>query len=359
MTERSVLISGAGIAGSTLAYWMAYHGWRVTVVELAAGLRSSGNPVDVRNKAVEVASKMGITEALRSAATHATGMRVVDASGRSVARLPMDSGTEIARGDLAAILTEAARPHATFLMGDTITALDQDPGGVNVTFAQAPSARFDLVVGADGLHSRVRRLAFGPERNYVHHLGLYVATVSLGAPSWNPTDVLLYNTPGRLLSVHPGRGEALAAFIFRHPETPIKDQAKFVVSAYEGAGWRTQELLTRLSETDFYFDAVSRVALPSWTQGRVTLAGDAASCVSLFGDGSSLAMAGAHTLAASLALESDMAAALHRYEARHRALTDPKQRHITRTTGLLVPRTRPGLTARNAAARVWSSARAA
>ncbi|MEU8820192.1 FAD-dependent monooxygenase [Actinoplanes sp. NPDC048796] len=355
MTERRVLISGAGIAGSTLAYWMARTGWRVTVVEKAAALRSSGNPVDVRHQAVDVASAMGITAALRAAATHATGMRVLDASGRSVARLPMDSGTEIPRGDLASLLFEAAAADATILMDDTVTELTQDAGGVDVTFAHARPARFDLVVGADGLHSTVRRLAFGPERDFVQHLGLYVATVSLGAPSWNPTEVLLYNTPGRLLSVHPGRGDALAAFIFRHPWTPDPGPRDLVTSAYENAGWRTRELLTHLTTTDLYFDAVSRVSLPSWTRGRVTLLGDAASCVSLFGDGSSLAMAGAYTLAAALTDEADVATALRRYETRHRTLTDPKQRHIGRTTGLLVPRTRPGLTARNAAARVWSA----
>src|SRR5689334_10633040 len=128
MTTPTVLISGAGIAGSTLAYWMAREGWRVTVVERAAGLRSSGNPVDVRNRAVDVATRMGIMGALRDRATHATGMRVVDAAEHSIARLPMDAGTEIPRGDLAAVLFDAARDGAELLMDDTITALAQDAG---------------------------------------------------------------------------------------------------------------------------------------------------------------------------------------------------------------------------------------
>ncbi|MEV4347251.1 FAD-dependent monooxygenase [Actinoplanes sp. NPDC049596] len=365
MTERTVLISGAGIAGATLAYWMARHGWRPTVVELAASPRSSGNPVDVRNEAVAVASKMGVMPALKAVATHATGMRVIDSAGRSVARLPVGDGTEIPRGDLAVTLLDAARDDAEFLMNDTITALDQDAYGVEVTFARAEPARFDLVVGADGLHSTVRRLAFGPEGDFVHHLGLYVATVTLGGPSWSPDEVLLHNTPGRLLAVHPGRGTGLAAFIFRHPEVPGLDhrdtarQRHIVTAAYESAGWRIPELLHRLSETDFYFDAVSRVTVPTWSRGRIALTGDAASCVSLFGDGSSLAMAGAYALATSLADSADLASGLRRYEAHHRKLTDPKQRHAARAAGLLVPRTRPGLTARNAAARMWSSTRAA
>jgi 2-polyprenyl-6-methoxyphenol hydroxylase-like FAD-dependent oxidoreductase len=355
MTQRTVLISGAGIAGATLAYWLARHGWEPTIVERAAEPRSSGNPVDVRAQAVDVAARMGILEAVRAAATQAAAMRVIDAQGRTLARLPMGAGIEIPRGDLARILLDAVGDDASFLMDDTVTSLSQDASGVDVTFENASPRRFDLVVGADGLHSAVRRLAFGPA--FVHHLGLYVATVPLGPAS--SSDVLLFNTPGRLVSVHPGRGTALAAFIFRHAEVPGLDHRdteshrRIVTEAYAGAGWRTPELLRQLAGTDFYFDGVSKVTLPSWSRGRVTLVGDAASCVSLFGDGSTLAMAGAHTLASALAADpADHAAALRRYEATHRALADPRQRHVGRASGLLIPRTRGGLAARNAVARM-------
>jgi 2-polyprenyl-6-methoxyphenol hydroxylase-like FAD-dependent oxidoreductase len=213
------------------------------------------------------------------------------------------------------------------------------------------------VVGADGLHSAVRRLAFGPERDFVRHLGLFVATLPLGAPAEAPSDVLLFNAPGRLASIHPSRGEAIAAFIFRGPARPgldnrdIEQHKQIVLEAYAGLGWRVPELLDRVrAADDLYFDAVSTVCLPSWSHGGVTLAGDAASCVSLFGDGSTLAMAGAHTLAEALAAEPDQTRALERYEVRHRRLVEPKQRHIGRAAGMLVPKTRLGIAVRNLAA---------
>ena len=217
----TVLISGGGIAGPTLAYWLARHGFRPTVVERSAGLRSSGNPVDVRGEAMPVAAAMGVVPELRAAATRASAMSLIDASGRRVARIRMRNaggrGTEVEvpRADLAAILHRAAADGTEMLFDDTITTLRQDPHGVDVTFDRTPARRFDLVIGADGLHSTVRRLAFGAERAHVRHLGLFVATLPLGEPADPPSEVLLYNTPGRLVSVHPSRGEALVAFIFR------------------------------------------------------------------------------------------------------------------------------------------------
>ena len=364
-----VLISGAGIAGSTLAYWLARDGLRPTVVERSSGTRSSGNPVDVRGTAVPVAEAMGILPALRQAATATTTINLLAASGRSAARMrtPAARGRrdelEIPRADLASILYQAARPHAEFVFDDTITALHPDDGGgVEVEFERAAPRRFDLVIGADGLHSTVRRLAFGPEREYLHHLGLYVATLPLGRPADHPHEVVLYNTPGRLASIHPARGSAIAAFIFRAPAIPDLDyrdstrHRRIVLAAYAEAGWQVPQLLDALREADdFYFDAVSAVRLPTWTRGRITLLGDAASCVSLLGDGSTLAITGARTLAQALADHpaptSAPANALRAYEHQHRKLIAPKQRNIAIAAAWLVPKTRPGITARNLAAK--------
>jgi 2-polyprenyl-6-methoxyphenol hydroxylase-like FAD-dependent oxidoreductase len=365
MTDRSVLISGAGVAGPTLAYWLARHGFQPTVVERSQGLRSSGNPVDVRGPALPVAEGMGVLPRLRDIATRTTRMSVLNMSGRQVARVRMpaagDREVELPRGDLAAVLYEAARDHAEFLFDDTIVALRQDEGGVDVTFDRAAPRRFDLAVGADGLHSAVRRLAFGPERDFVRHMGVYVATMPLGEPVDHPHDVLMYNVPGRLVSIHPSRDEALVAFIFRGPAIAgfdyrdTEQHRRIVTEAYEGVGWRVPDLLGRLRKTeDLYFDSVSQVRLPSWAQGRIALLGDAASCVSLFGDGSSLAMAGAFTLAGSLAADpADHAAAFRRYETAHRTLVGPRQRRIGLAAGLLIPKTRFGIAARNLAARLW------
>ncbi|WP_034271893.1 FAD-dependent monooxygenase [Actinospica robiniae] len=360
-----VLISGAGIAGSTLAYWLARNGLRPTVVERAQGMRSSGNPVDVRGPAVPVVEAMGLADRLREAATATTSIGLVDADGRPIARMrtPAARGrrseVEVPRSDLAAILYKAASSDAEFLFDDTITSLRPDGDGVEVEFDRAAPRRFDLVVGADGLHSTVRRLAFGAEAAYLHHLGLYVATLALGRPAERGDEVVLFNAPGRLASIHPARGSALAAFIFRGP--PIADfdyrdtarHRQIALEAYAGLGWQVPALLDALRTTDdFYFDAVSAVRVPSWSRGRITLVGDAASCVSLLGDGSSLAIAGARTLADALAGHHDVADALRDYERRHRKLVAPKQRNVRMAAGFLVPKTRLGVGTRNLAARV-------
>ncbi|MFU8852336.1 FAD-dependent monooxygenase [Micromonospora sp. SL1-18] len=368
---RAVLISGGGIAGNTLAWWLARHGFRPTVVELAAGQRSSGAPVDVRGPALPVVEAMGLLEPLRAAATSVTGARLVDAAGAPIARLPMGGPAgrtelETPRADLAAILHRAAADEVEFRYDDTITGLTEDAGGVDVTFARGEPRRFDLVVGADGLHSMVRRLTFGPDARHVRHLGVWVAGLPLGRPADDPHDVLLYNTPGRLTSVHPARGNAMAAFIFwgrmvdGFDHRDLARHKRLVVEACQGdRGWRVPELLDRArAADDLYFDSVSRVHLPCWSRGRIVLVGDAASCVSLFGEGSSLAIAGAHTLAEALA-DGEHGAAFRRYEAVHRLRTEPKRRAARYVAELLVPRTRLGLAARNATARALAGVRPA
>ncbi|MEU8261892.1 FAD-dependent monooxygenase [Micromonospora sp. NPDC048999] len=368
---RTVLISGGGIAGNTLAWWLARNGFRPTVVERAAGQRSSGAPVDVRGPAVPVIEAMGLLERLRAAATSVTGALLLDAAGAPIARLPMVGAAgrtevEIPRADLAAILQQAVADDVELRYDDTITALAEDAGGVDVTFARGEPQRFDLVVGADGLHSTVRRLAFGPEAEHVRHLGMWVAGLPLGGPADDPQHVLLHNTPGRLASVHPARGDAMAAFIFwgamvdGFDHRDLAQHKRIVVEAYQDdRGWRVPELLDRVrAADDLYFDSVSRVRLARWSRGRIGLVGDSASCVSLLGEGSSLAIAGAHTLAEALAGD-EHGAAFRRYEAVHRRRTEPKQRFARYAAGLLVPRTRLGLAARNTAARVFTRVRPA
>jgi 2-polyprenyl-6-methoxyphenol hydroxylase-like FAD-dependent oxidoreductase len=289
-------------------------------------------------------------------------MRLIGADGRPGARVVLPAGrsaagtreVEVPRADLAAILYETARDRAEFVFDDTITALAPDPGGVDVTFARSAPRRFDLVVGADGLHSTVRRLAFGPEERFVRHLGVYVATMPLGEPATPPDEVLMYNTPGRLVSVHPSRDRALVAFIFRAPalagfdHRDAQQHRAMLLGAYgDDRHWRVPELLGRLAGApDLYLDAVSKVVLRSWSKGRVTLLGDAAASVSLFGDGSSMAIAGARTLATALA-ETDPERALRRYETEHRRRTDPRRRTARLAAAMIVPRTRPGLAVRN------------
>ncbi|WP_217698469.1 FAD-dependent monooxygenase [Streptacidiphilus griseoplanus] len=274
---------------------------------------------------------------------------------------------EVTRSDLAAILYETSRQSAEFVFGDTMTAISQDDSGVDVTFEQTAPRRFDLVVGADGLHSTTRQLAFGPESEFIRHMGLYVATMPLDGPADSRRDIVLHNTPGRMASLHPVHGRALAAFIFRHPQIDdfdhrdLDQHRRILAAAYQGAGWRVPELLEKVRTAgDLWLDSVSQARMDSWSTGRVTLLGDAASSVSLFGDGSTLAMAGAHTLGEELAASpADPRAALSRYEARHRTLVDPRQGNVAAAAALMVPATRTGVALRNAATRLWPAAAAA
>ncbi|WP_051388830.1 FAD-dependent oxidoreductase [Arthrobacter sp. 35W] len=359
MADRSVLVSGAGIAGLTAAFWLAKAGWSVTIVERAAGARSSGSPVDVRAGAVAIARQMGIWPRLEDAATGVERLVFVNADGRPQAtirtrqRANHHEEVEVARNDLVGLLLEKARENSHIIRDDSIAALHHDEGGTDVEFQRSPSGRFDLVIGADGLHSGVRRLAFGPEEQFSRPLGMFVGTVRAPVPIEDPRSVLLYNEPGTSLTIHPAGGKPGFAFIFRGQHAfdhRDADQGRRLVeSTYAGGGWLTTFALKEWGASDDrYFDAVTRIDVPQWAAGRVVLLGDAASCISLFGEGSSSAIVGAKTLTDALAAHpNDHAAAFACYENTHRKHIRPLQRSATIASRLLVPQTRSGITVRN------------
>lgn len=361
MSRLSVLISGAGIAGSVLAYWLARSGHSATVVERSGSLRSSGAPVDVRRPAMPIVEQMGVVPRLREASTVVSGWTLLDEAGQRSAHV--DLGTlwrlrneiELPRGDLATILYEASRDHAEFIFGDSIASLNQDDGGVDVEFERSRPRRFDVVIGADGLHSRVRRLAFGPETEFVHYAGLYVASFPLPNSIDPGRDITMLNAPGKTVAMHPSRDRPLALLIFWRPEIPDFDawetgqHKRILETTFAGLGWKVPEILAAArASQDLWFDAVSVVKLANWSRGRVALLGDASSCASLFGDGSSLAIVGAHTLATALAEHpSDHGAAFAQYQAVHGKLVSARLKALSPVAALLVPRTRFGISARN------------
>jgi len=318
--------------------------------------------VDVRKGAYRLAERLGVLEQLHDAATKVRALTFVDEDGRRVAsmrtRQSEDREVEVPRADLSAILLGAGRGNAEILFDEMITELHADDGGVDVIFDRAAPRRFDLVVGADGIHSAVRRMAFGPEAAFAQHLGMYVATAKLGLPMERDDTVIMHNEPGTAVALHPGTGSSGAAFLFRAPARIDHHNAEAVEQllrqTYRNVGWRAQELLSAyLAADDTYFDSVTRIRMDSWSRGRVTLLGDAASCVSLFGDGSSSAMEGAAALAASLnASPNDIATALTRYESAHRATTHRRQRGVWIASHLLIPRSRLGIALRNQALRL-------
>jgi 2-polyprenyl-6-methoxyphenol hydroxylase-like FAD-dependent oxidoreductase len=369
MNER-ILISGASIAGLTAAHWLARHGFRTTVVERAPRLRDGGNGVDVRHQAVDVAERMGILPQVRAAAADVQGMKFVDANDRSVARIDTrEAGSvEIMRGDLVALLHEAAGPDVEYLFGDSIRGLEQDEHGVSVSFEHAAGRRFDWVIGADGMHSTVRRLVFGPEERFVRHEDHYFAFANTDAALAEDRWVTMYNLPGKMAGIyrsgnHP---QAKAYLVFRSgvldfDPRDVEQQKRLIGDAFGGeSSWHIKELLAAtLTDPDFYFDALSQVHMDSWSAGRVVLVGDAAWCASpASGAGAELALVGAYRLAEELAAAGgDHRAAFARYEDGLRGLVREKQK-IGVNVRMIVPKTVRGRQVRNATARLTALCRA-
>ncbi|MEV4415236.1 FAD-dependent monooxygenase [Catellatospora sp. NPDC049609] len=348
---RTVLISGAGIAGPALAYWLGRAGFRPTVVEIAAGPRTGGGAVDFRGAHLTVLERMGVLDELRRAQTGGSPMRFVDAAGRRLMELPADFAggeVEVLRGDLGRILYEHSTPYAEYRFGDTVTALTQTADGVEVDFARGDRATYDLVVGADGVRSTVRLLAYGPHGRHLSHQGYYVATWEVpGFPGLGRTS-LLYNEPGRMASIggdHRDAARASAFVAFASPELDYdrRDtgrQRELIATALGGMGWHTPRLLAALpTATDLYFDAICRIDVTPWSRGRIALLGDAACGATIGGMGAGTAIVGAYVLAGELAAAGgDHTVAFGRYERLLRGYARGGQQGGQNTGRFLAPR---------------------
>jgi 2-polyprenyl-6-methoxyphenol hydroxylase-like FAD-dependent oxidoreductase len=363
---RTVVISGASIAGPALAYWLHRHGFRPVVVERAAAVRAGGYPIDVRASAVEVVERMGLLPALREAHIDTRRSTFVDARGRVIARITPDEFTgspkgrdvELPRGDLAHMLYEHTRDDVEYLFEDTITALDQDADGVHVSFRNAPPRTVDLVVGADGLHSGVRGLAFGPESGFRHDLGFAFAGFAMDDRWGLERELVAHNAPGRMAGCYAVRGQTGLVGVLAFATPPdfsfdpgdLTQQREIVADAFTDGGWEVPRLLTAMrAAQDFFFDTVSQIRMPRWSSGRVTLVGDAAYAPALLsGQGTSLALIGAYVLAGELAAaDGDPAVAFPAYEQALRPFVERNQRLATSGGATLIPRTRAGLWLRN------------
>ncbi|MGW5697571.1 FAD-dependent monooxygenase [Streptomyces asiaticus] len=327
-----VLISGASISGPALAYWLRRSGFAVTVVEKAGGLRDGGYPIDIRGTATEVVRRMGILPRLRDAHVDSRRCTFLDADGGEVATLSPSAvaggvegqDLEVRRGDLATALYGIVRDDVEFLFDDSIDTLDQSGPGVDVTFHSGRRRTFDLVVGADGMHSHTRESVFGPEERFHRYLGYCFAIFTMPNTFRLSREVMMWNTPGRAAALYAvGDSDELHAFLtFHQPEPPIDTlrnpdaQRDLVATVFADAGWEVPGMVRAMRDADdLFFDTAGQIRMPHWSSGRVALVGDAAYAPSfLTGQGSSLALVGAYMLANALATNRDHTAAFAAYE---------------------------------------------
>jgi 2-polyprenyl-6-methoxyphenol hydroxylase-like FAD-dependent oxidoreductase len=367
--KKTILISGASIAGPTLAYWLQRYGFTPTVVERSPVLRTGGFPIDVRNEAVDIAKQMGIWSGLQQKITTLDTLSFVNARNQRISginvltlrkMLDLDSTwAEIMRGDLSEMLYEATKNEVEYLFGNAIQAIAQDDDGVDVTFASGDTRRFDLVAGADGLHSITRQLVFGDEAQFEWYCGYQVAVFTtdnyLGLDHAN---MLIYGIPGKQVMVRSSRSnkELVACFLFKQPtklrydRSDGEQQKQLLADAFADQAWEIPTLLEKMrTASDLYFDPVSQIHMESWSHGRVALLGDAAHCPALLtGQGSTLAMMGAYILAGELqAASGGHRQAFQHYEQAFRPVISKEQKKIKSGGDFLVPATPLSLWARN------------
>ncbi|OZM77855.1 FAD-dependent monooxygenase [Pseudonocardia sp. MH-G8] len=364
--NRKVLISGASIAGPTLAYWLDRHGFKVTVVEKATHLRGGGYAIDIRGTARDVVERMGLLPRLRQAHVDSRQLTFLDPDGEVMAELRPEALTggiegvdlEVRRGDLADCLYDLARDKVEFLFNDSIATLDDRGDHVDVTFDSGTRRTFDLVIGADGLHSNTRSLVFGPEERFHRYLGFCFAGFTLPNDADLAHEGVLWNVPGRsaiLYAYEPG--ESTYGFLtFAQDEPPFsafrnpQAQRDLVAATFPDTVWEIPRMVAAMrGADDLFFDVVSQIHMPAWSTGRVALAGDAAHATSFMsGQGSSVSLVGAYVLAGELATRTDHVTAFAAYENTVREFVERNQALATEGGGVVAPRTRQHLDTRNA-----------
>ncbi|RLV48449.1 FAD-dependent oxidoreductase [Nocardioides mangrovicus] len=349
------MVSGASIAGPALAHWLHRRGAEVTVVEQTRGLRPGGQAVDARGVAKEVIRRMGLEAQVRAVCTDTAGAYTVDADGTVLETYSAEddggdgfiSEIEVLRGDLSQVLYDDTRGDVEYVFGDRIAELSQDDEGVDVTFVSGERRRFELVIGADGLHSALRGMVFGPRERFVRHLGMVLAFYTVpnefGIDRW----LLDYRHQGRSAGLRPVPDPARAIAMLSFPcpgfDVDYRDvvaQKGLLREQLAGFGWETDRILAHLDDTpDFYLDQVAQVVMEHWSEGRICLHGDAAFSASpMSGAGTGLALVGAYLLAGELAAADwDPAAGFAGYERRMRAYVEDNQAigrmHVEMVTG--------------------------
>jgi 2-polyprenyl-6-methoxyphenol hydroxylase-like FAD-dependent oxidoreductase len=365
MNGKSVLISGASFAGLSTAFWMSRLGYEVTVVEIARGLRRGGTAVDIKGNTVDIVRRMGLFDQIRANRLSLSEWRFKNERDETVRSLvlraedqaPSDDEFEIERTVLLNLLFDTVKDRVEIVFDDSITALREVSGGIDVSFAKGAERTFDLVFGCDGIHSAVRKLWFGDESRYLHFLGQYFSITIVDKLLIERDTGQMFNVPGKaaMLNAYKNNTDIVLSFA-SDEEIPYdrrdeQQQRRIISDQFAGVGWRTPELLEEVRRSkSFYFDKLCQVRMPSWSKGRVALVGDAAYCPSpAAGMGGSIAIDGAAALADAMQDNAfDFERAFRHYNERFRPFIEQIQSDAVRT-GLetLVPRTEAALRERN------------
>lgn len=377
---RSVLISGGSIAGPALAYWLVRYGFDVTVVERASAVRSGGYPIDIRGTAVEVIERMGLRSQVDAAHIASRDLTFVDAKGAVIKTLPIydvmgnegSRDVELPRGELTSLLYDLTKDgQVRYRFEESIEAIQDAGAGVDVRFRSGARQRYDVVIGADGLHSNTRSLVFGPEKPFSHYLGSTFNLFSLPNDLELSHGAVVYAEPGRAAVVMAVRDSpklfAMLTFAAKmppfgaHPDRA--EQIERTAAVFAEGGWQVPRLLEAMRHADdLYFDTVSQIRMSVWSKGRVALVGDAAYAPSFrSGQGTSLALVGAYVLAGELAAHDDPAEAFAAYEHIVRPFVEANQALAIKEDDkdFLLPRTQSELNARNRMLDAFNAGRSA
>jgi len=373
MNNKNILVSGAGIAGTTLAWWLKKFGFNPTLIEIAPALREGGYAIDFMGAGYDVAEKMGIIPALKQVDINFSKLVFVDSNNKEKGSMNYQKiknflngrAFTLLRSDLAKMIYQSLDKDVEIIFGDTITNIAQNENEVSVTFQSGTTRNFDLLVGADGLHSKVRSLVFGNETQFEKYFGYYTSSYTIDDFSLGNHTFSMYNVPYKQVAVYSNSGNKTTTFfIFTSPEKlsyPYHDigkQKQILKTEFENSGWMCPQLLSGIdSTTDFYFDSISQIKMDSWYKGRITLVGDAGYCPSLLsGKGSTLAMVGAYILAGELKqANGDYKAAFKQYEVIFKPFMDKKQKAAQFFAKSFVPKSNFGIWLRNVTFKLMSS----
>ena len=355
--KKTALISGASIAGLTMAYWLNHYGYKVTVVEIASELRKGGAAIDVRSEALNVAERMQILDKIKEKKI-TTAIEFVDADNNCIASMKnfgadsLNNDIELNRDHLVQIIYEAATSNVEYLFNNSIKSINQTNDKVSIMFEDGKNRDFDFVFGADGTHSNVRKLAFGEESLFNHFFGAYFAILKTDDFLEEINHYPIYTLPNKMAATNDNGNSFL---LFRSPKVNYNYQndeeyKKILVANFANCGWKVPNILKAMTSSgNLYFDEVCQIKMQSWTKGRVALIGDAAYCAGFpTGMGTSLAMQGATILADELVTSNDdYDTAFSKYNNTFKPFVEAIQSTVTNGLDFLVPETEEKISLRN------------